>query len=404
MKLLFGIVEAGETIRHNKLRTILTMLGMNIGVASIISIIAIGLMTRSSIMESTGILGASQLTVNPEWQHYSGEEMVTQLTPDDARYLQEFIPEATVLPYLIGYEAISAQGLTEEERVMGVSSSYNEVWMWQIASGRFLDAGDFQLRRKAAVLGSRAVNQYFSETDPLGKTIHIGKTPYTVVGVLQPRGKAVTNDGSDDSTIFIPLQTYQIFYDYSWYGKPYLDQMIIKVNNLENLDTIVSAVEIYLFSKYGLIGDKNRFNVSRNQDQINTVNKVFDVITLVISLIAGLSLLVSGMGIMNIMLVGITERIREIGIRKSLGATMWDILEQFLMEAIIICLLGGGVGVILGLLVSSLVAIWQGWAFILPVSGILAGLGISIGIGVFFGIYPAMRAARMDPVRALSRD
>lgn len=404
MKILFSLSEATETIRHNKFRTFLTMLGMNIGVGAIIAIISIGLMARTSIMEGVGELGAALIIVQPEYKSYDDQERPLRLAPEDGTNLARLFPEETVLPYLQGSADTSARGLTNGEQVFGVGEDYNLVWNRELEAGRFFGPEDHHLRRKVAVIGSRIARKYFGTGEAVGETLRVGAQVYTVVGVLNERGRETMNDGTGDTTIYLPLETYQSFFNHGWYGRPYLNYLLIRVENMDRINEIVSKTEIYLFSRYGFKNGEPRFRVSKSQDDINTFNKVFDVITLVISLIAGLSLLVSGMGIMNIMLVAITERTREIGIRKSLGARRRDILEQFLIEAIIICLLGGGIGVILGMLISFLVALSQSWSYLVPLFSVAAGLGVSLAIGLFFGIYPAMRAARMDPIKALSRD
>ena len=185
---------------------------------------------------------------------------------------------------------------------------------------------------------------------------------------------------------------------------PRVMRLYLKVRDMADLDYVSAQIAQYLDHKYGKIDGKPRFVVRRAEDSIQTTNKVFDIITTVITLIAGISLVVGGIGIMNIMLITVTERTREIGIRKALGAKRRDILAQFLIESIIICLIGGGVGILFGVGITAVVSIAQRWEYLLPWVSILIGLVVSISIGLFFGIYPALKAARLDPVVALTKE
>ena len=200
---------------------------------------------------------------------------------------------------------------------------------------------------------------------------------------------------------------YEILSDVTnWdqYGGPRVMRIYLKVRDMADLDYVSAQIGQYLDHKYGQIEGKPRFVVRKAEDSIQTTNKVFDIITTVITLIAGISLVVGGIGIMNIMLITVTERTREIGIRKALGAKRRDILAQFLIESIIICLIGGGIGILFGVGITAIVSIAQRWEYLLPWASIVIGLAVSITIGLFFGIYPALKAARLDPVVALTRE
>jgi putative ABC transport system permease protein len=181
-------------------------------------------------------------------------------------------------------------------------------------------------------------------------------------------------------------------------------RVYFKVNDLADLDFVSSRISQYLGSRYGELSGKPRFVVKKAESNIQTTNKVFDIITTVITLIAGISLVVGGIGIMNIMLITVTERTKEIGIRKALGARRRDILAQFLIESVIICLIGGGIGIILGVGITAVVSVAQRWEYLLPWASIIVGLAVSLSIGLFFGIYPALKASRLDPVVALTKE
>jgi putative ABC transport system permease protein len=212
------------------------------------------------------------------------------------------------------------------------------------------------------------------------------------------------DDGSDDDTAFVPWEVLADLTPWDIYGGPRVMRIYLKVHDLADLDFTASQVGQYLSTKYGTIDGQARFTVRKAEDSINTTNRVFDVITTVITLIAGISLVVGGIGIMNIMLITVTERTREIGIRKALGAKRRDILAQFLIESIIICMIGGGIGILLGIAITLLVSVVQAWQYLLPWSSIGIGLAVSITIGLFFGIYPALKASRLDPVVALTKE
>ena len=212
------------------------------------------------------------------------------------------------------------------------------------------------------------------------------------------------DDSSDDDTCYVPFEILSGMTDWSSRGGPRVPTVYFKVKDLSDLDGLAFRVARYLTSAHGDAGGEPRFVVRSAEENIQTTNKVFDIVTTVITLIAGISLVVGGIGIMNIMLVTVTERTREIGIRKALGARRRDILAQFLIESVIICLIGGGLGIVLGVAVTAVVSVVRGWEYLLPWFAIAVGLVVSISIGLFFGIYPAIKAARLDPVVALTKE
>jgi putative ABC transport system permease protein len=212
------------------------------------------------------------------------------------------------------------------------------------------------------------------------------------------------DDASDDDTVYVPYEVLSDVTSWDDYGGPRVTRVYFKVRDLADLDFVASQIGSYLDRTYGTIEGKPRFLVRKAEDSIQTTNKVFDIITTVITLIAAISLVVGGIGIMNIMLITVTERTREIGIRKALGAKRRDILAQFLIESIIICLIGGGIGILFGVGITGVISVLQKWEYLLPWTAIMIGLAVSITIGLFFGIYPALKAARLDPVVALTKE
>jgi putative ABC transport system permease protein len=406
MNLTEGFTQSFETIRHNKLRTMLTMLGMNIGVASVIAVMAIGLMGRGAIMKGIENIGSSLVWVTANTKIYPRTVSPLLMKPDDLAAIAGLTRDtAWISPVLRSTYAVAYRGDQNLSSVYGVWDAYFRVWPRSLSAGRAITVEDVSLHRKVIVLGANASRAFFStDEEALGMSVTFAGKDFTVVGVLAKKERSPVDDGSDDDTCFVPYQALESVTNWDAFGGPRVQRIYLKVRELPDLDDVSSRVRQYLQTKYGDFQGNPRFKVNKAEDNIQTTNKVFDIITTVITLIAGISLLVGGIGIMNIMLVTVTERTKEIGIRKALGARRRDILAQFLIEAVIICLIGGGLGIILGVAITAVVSALQKWAYLLPWTSIILGLGVSIGIGLFFGIYPSMKAARLDPVVALTKE
>jgi len=406
MNLTEGFTQSFETIRHNKLRTFLTMLGMNIGVASVIAIMAIGLMGRGAIMKGIENIGSSLVWVQANTRIYPRTVSPVLMKPDDLVAIGDLTQEmAWISPVLRGTYSIGHRGDQNLGSVYGIWDAYGRIWPRALSAGRFISAEDVDRHRRVIVLGGNAARVFFASDDSaLGQSVTFAGRDFTVVGVFAKKERSPVDDGSDDDTCFVPYQALESVTNWDAFGGPRVQRIYLKVRELADLDFVSSQVAQYLETRYGDYQGSPRFRVSRAEDNIQTTNRVFGIITTVITLIAGISLLVGGIGIMNIMLVTVTERTREIGIRKALGARRRDILAQFLIEAVIICLIGGGLGIILGVAITVAVSVLQKWTYLLPWTSILLGLGVSIAIGLFFGIYPSMKAARLDPVVALTKE
>lgn len=406
MNISEGFRESWDMIRHNKMRTFLTMLGMNIGVAAVIAVMATGLMARSAVMSGVESIGTSLIWVKANSDAYAkSPSSIVYMRPDDLAALASQLPDAWTSPLLRGTATMTYHGYQDVVTLYGVRQTYSRLWDLPLSVGRFIAAQDTANRNKVIVLGSNTARLYFPDTDnPVGQSVTLGGQSFTVIGVLKPRERSALSDGSDDDTSYVPYETYENMYNWDRYGGVRVFLLFFKVKNMTDLDQTALHIEQYLTAQYGDYKGEPRFSVNKAEENVNTFNKVFEIITLVISLIAGISLLVGGIGIMNIMLVSVSERTHEIGIRKAIGAKRADILAQFLVEAIIICLIGGGIGIILGMAVAYAVAGLQHWAYVFPVVGLTLGLGVSVAIGLFFGIYPAYKAALLDPVVALSKE
>ncbi len=405
MNISEGFRESWDMILHNKLRTFLTMLGMNIGVAAVISIMATGLMARTAIMSGVESIGAALIWITPNNEAYANSSDRIYLKPDDLEDMRRLVDDALFSPMFRRTIPTSYRGKEDSSRVYGVYPEYRKIWKYEIQYGRFLDQNDVADRSKVTVLGINAARAFYGDSGrAVGNTLRIGEQIFTVVGVFAERQRSFIGDGSNDDSVYVPYPILENMTDWESSGGPRIFSLNIQVNDLKNLDYTVTLLDRYLLARYGTYEDKPRFTVHKAEENINTFNKIFSVITTAISLIAGISLLVSGIGIMNIMLVTVTERTKEIGIRKAVGAKRMDILSQFLIEAVIVCLIGGGIGIVIGLGVSWAVASLQSWRYIMPVYAITLGIGVSAAIGLFFGIFPATKASRLDPVVALTKE
>ncbi len=405
MNLSEGFRESWDMIRHNKLRTFLTMLGMNIGVAAVIAVMATGLMARAAVMEGVESIGTSLIWVRANTRVYEDRSNAIYMKPEDLSALQTEVPGAWLSPLLRTRSEMGYRGYQDIASLYGVWPTYTRLWNIPIAYGRFITQQDGDQRNKVIALGYNTARLFFpDEPNPVGSIVTIGGRAFTVVGVVAQRERSAIGDGSDDDTSYLPYETAQNMFDWTRYGGVRVLNLFFKVHDLKQLDAIAFSISQYLYAQYGSYKGQPRFLVQKAEENINTFNKVFDILTIVISLIAGISLLVGGIGIMNIMLVAVSERTREIGIRKAVGAKRADILAQFLVEAVIICLVGGGIGIFVGLGVAYAIAAVQKWLYVFPLVGVTLGVGVSIGIGLFFGIYPSMKAARLDPVVALTKE
>jgi putative ABC transport system permease protein len=405
MNLSEGFRQSWETIGHNRMRTFLTMLGMNIGVASVIAVMATGLMGRGAIMKGIENIGSSLLWVQAAKTSYPTGKAVTYMRTEDLTMLESIVQGAWISPNLRSDHAVGHRGDQEMASVYGIWPAYHRMWGRALQTGRFVSQEDIDMRRRVTVLGLNTARAFFpSPDDALGQSVTFAGRDFTVVGVMAKKARSPVDDGSDDDTAYVPYEVLSDLTSWDEYGGPRVMRIYFKVRDLGDLDFVAAQVGHYLDHRYGTIEGKPRFVVRKAEDSIQTTNKVFDIITTVITLIAAISLVVGGIGIMNIMLITVTERTREIGIRKALGAKRHDILAQFLIESVIICLIGGGFGILLGIGITAVVSVVQHWEYSLPWTPIVIGLVVSLSIGLFFGIYPATKAARLDPVVALTKE
>lgn len=378
-----------DSILANKLRSFLTMLGVIIGVCAVIILVSIGQGTTASITESIESMGSNLITVR-----VMGRGATTTLTYDEAKAFAKLDGVAACAPVVSGSVTIK-YGTNEMENVslMGVDSDYKTVKNRTIQGGRDILSLDVDKRQKSAVLGVDVVNELFSEgTNPVGKTVQINGTNFTVIGVLDESGSSMGNN--NDEVILIPISTAQRFLNSSGISMVYASAKSAEVSS-----QVVAAIENELYGKFK--EDEDAYRVSSQDDMLETVSNISQTMSLMLGGIAGISLLVGGIGIMNIMLVSVTERTREIGIRKAIGARRRDILTQFIIEAAVVSGMGGIIGVIVG---------WGGCFLVTTLAGIntsvsppiiLIAFIFSLAIGIIFGYLPARKAAGLKPVDAL---
>ncbi|HEX8598294.1 MAG TPA: ABC transporter permease [Chloroflexia bacterium] len=392
------------TLMANKLRTVLTALGVIIGVASVVALLAIGRGTQEQITERITANGANLLTVRSSGAAGGGD---ARLTMDDAEALADpaNVPDAAkVSPESMGISSVVAGSESKTTMVLGVTSSYLELHNNKLQYGEFI--GDGMESSNVVVLGARAAKDLFGEgADPTGATIRIKGQTFKVIGVLASKGASVF--GFDDDAVLVPLQVAQRKLFNSRVagagGKLSVSNIVVQAKDKNSIERVKSQIEATLREQHKLpaYGGADDFTIDNQEDLINTVTETSRTMTLYLGAIAAISLVVGGIGIMNIMLVSVRERTREIGLRKAIGARERDILTQFLMEALLLSTTGGLIGLAIGALIAVVAnESGQTRALVSPESVLLA-VGFAMTVGLFFGIEPARRAAKLDPIEAL---
>jgi putative ABC transport system permease protein len=398
------------SLRANKLRTILTMLGIIIGVASVVALIAIGNGAQAAITSQITSIGSNVLTVFPGQQRGGpgGASIQSQaLTLADAEALARpgAVPGAVaVAPAFQGNTQIVAGSSNLQAQVVGVTPSYFEVRNLAATRGETLNETQVRGQRSVAVLGSNVADDLFALRNPVGKQIRIRGQVFQVVGVLESKGGG--GFGSVDDQIFVPIGVAQ----QRLFGaraadavSPRVSNITVQVAGADQMAQVSEQIARIIRQRHRLDpgGEEDDFTVFNQADVLSSLNQITSILTAFLGAIAGISLLVGGIGVMNIMLVSVTERTKEIGLRKAVGARRRDILQQFLIEALVVSLLGGVVGLLFGSAISFAVGLTGLITPLVTPSAMLLALGFSMAVGLFFGIYPARRAARLRPIEAL---
>lgn len=383
-----GLKMAVKSIMSNKMRSILTMLGIIIGVGSVIALVGIGQGTTKQITEQVQGLGTNLLTVN-----ILGRGSTSTLTYDQAVTLGEIEGVEYAAPYNTNNGSIKYGTTSVSVSVVGTNADYFPLRGYELSNGRFIAQIDLDFYQKVAVIGSSTADELFGGfVNPVGEYIRINGTRYKVVGLLAEKGSTTT--GSYDDIVLIPLTTSERVFQSRGVRNVY-----IQVETMEQIDAVQTEVETALADFFR--NNDNAYQVFNQEDMLKTVTSVSDTLSLALGGIAGISLLVGGIGIMNIMLVSVTERTREIGIRKAIGAKKRDILTQFLIEAITLSGFGGLLGVGLGFAAGSTASSAMGMDIVFSGEIIALALGFSIFIGVIFGMFPANKASNLKPIEAL---
>ena len=402
MLILEIVLVALAAVRANVMRSVLTTLGIVIGVAAVITMVALGEGAQQRVEAQIARMGTNVLTVRPGQAMFGGvaRDGGQRLSVEDADALgTQSNGLITVAPEVSSRVQVSYQRWNSNNQVVGTWPEYFDIYDHQLIAGRYFDAGEVQGRRRVAVLGY-FVNESLGEIPPtllVGKTIQLRGQPYEVVGVLAEKGEAAFL--RPDEQIFIPISTaqYRLFG-----GRERLSSIYAATASGDQLDQAYAAIDRILRREHRIQpGAQADFNIRNAADLLSTFNETNRTFALLLAGIAGVSLLVGGIGIMNIMLVSVTERTREIGVRKALGATRRAILFQFLVEALVLCVLGGLIGVATGVGAARVMSSVAGWQTVIAAEAVATALGFSALIGLFFGIWPAQRAARLDPIVAL---
>lgn len=403
MKLNEGLRESLTVIGGNKIRSFLTILGINFGVGCLIAIAVVGLAFRESVGSEIGRYGTTMLWVQVDGRAYMSGESRTMLDGRDIKFFKQTLPGLKTSGSLFSDSYMASyKGESTTVEVLGAAPGHFEMFDIKVIKGRQYYDQDVFLRKRVCLLRPDIASRLFKEEDPIGKTIRLSEKNYIVIGLTDRVSNMFLSDGTDNNTIFIPdyLVGSRIW------GGSFLKYWVylLKFESVENLDIAEERMNSYLEKKYGLLRDKPRFRIERLDSFVGMVDRILDIITTLVTVIAAISIVVGGLGIMNIMLVAVTERTREIGIRMAVGATRSDIIIQFVIEAIVLCLIGGGTGVIFGSALAAIVCSILKWKFILSLFYVSGALGISTFIGLVFGIYPAWKASRLMPVEALRAD
>ncbi len=417
MNIFNALLVALDGLKTNKVRSALTILGVVIGVAAIIGVMSIGQGAQSLILSQISSLGSGNLFIEPgAWsermergtmmQSMLEEAEIKTLKYNDALAIEKLSLIKKTLPVTMGVDRIIYESESKKTTFIGVNANASDIFDLPSVSGRNIDDGDVKSMARVVVLGSKTRQELFGEDDPIGKTIRIKKTNFRVIGALEEKGPQAFM--SADESIYLPITTAQKLL----LGSNHIQMIIAKVWDENFIDEAITDIRLLLRQRHNIYNPeadpaKDDFKVVSQKETIEMLSSITGILTTLLSSVAAISLLVGGIGIMNIMLVSVTERTREIGLRKAVGATRKDILNQFLLEAIILTFSGGVIGILFGALISlgaSLIFDYMletSWGFLLPMNAVILGVGVSMAIGLVFGIYPARKASRLNPIEAL---
>lgn len=397
MNFFEGLRGAFRSLRANKLRAGLTMLGIIIGIAAVIAVVTIGLGGKAAIMQEMEKTGVNLFVLYPKSVEQNSTGSTKQLTLQDADSLRRALPQVKqLIPASVDYATLNFNQKSTSVMLVGTTSGFAELRRRQISAGRFFTDQEVSADRRVVVIEQSVAKDLFGAGNPLGQQILIRNIPCRVIGVLAEDKSSLDqlfSGGSQNAYAYVPWGTWSEIFNSNR-----VDQLEGATYNEADLNTTIANAKRLLNLRHGTTDQYDAYNA---QQLVQSADKITQILTSIIGLVAGISLLVGGIGIMNIMLVSVTERTREIGLRKAMGAKEQDILVQFLLEAIVLSLTGGVLGIIIGSASAVIVAELLSWPSLLSHWAIILAVSFSIAVGIFFGFYPAWKAAKMEPIDAL---
>jgi putative ABC transport system permease protein len=403
MDLLAILRIALRALARNKMRSTLTMLGIIIGVGAVIAMVGVGQGAKQQVQQQIASMGSNMLfvgsgTVTRGGMHMGWGATKTLVYEDMVAILRECPAARAAAPGGTSSGQIVFGNDNWATRITGTEPQFFDIRTWAFQEGTSFTQNDVEMAANVAVIGETVRKNLFAITDPIGQTIRINNLPFKVVGLLTPKGTSAAMGDDQDDTIIVPVTTLQKKIT----GQPWLRWIMVSAESREASYAAQKQIQLLLHDRHRIReGQDNDFFVRNLADMADLADQTGSVMTLLLACIAGVSLLVGGIGIMNIMLVSVTERTREIGVRMAIGATEGDVQRQFLVEAVVLSLMGGAIGIIFGRGASYLVTLFLGWPVLISPVAILSAVIFSMAVGIFFGFYPARKAARLDPIEAL---
>ena len=407
MNFFAAVRSAFRALAANTLRSILTMLGIIIGVAAVITMIAVGRGATDRVQEQMKGLGSNIMLVMPGGLTAGGVRLGAStgqgLSEDDANAIARDVPEVQVAaPSMRTGAQVIAGNTNWSTSIMGATNDYLEAREWLLQSGRAFEAAEIQGSSKVAMIGQTVATQLFGDSDPLDQVIRVKKVPVTIIGVLGKKGQNSLGQDQDDIVI-VPISTYRNRIQGGNAGKlKRIGVISVKVKEGQSMKIAEENIKDLLRQRMKVQpGGDEPFTIRNLTEILQAQEESSKVMTMLLAAVAGISLVIGGIGIMNIMLVSVTERTREIGLRMAVGARGKDILTQFLIEAVTLSLIGGAIGVLLGAIATWAVGQFAGWQVSMTLASIFLATGFSAFVGIFFGFYPARKASKLLPIQAL---